>query len=404
MHIKEYAQYFTTHSLLHEKIAQFIRNEPDVILEPSVGRGDLLSAIHQYYTPKSFDSIHFDCYEIDSSIPFLNFLEDSIIHTFNYSLNYTDFLKENITKKYKTIIGNPPFIRTKNGNTSMFFVKKCIELLEPGGELIFVLPSDFFKLTSSEEAITKLIQHGQITDIFHPNKENLFINASIDVLVMRYCLDNTLPNIVQFNNVQKQVYNSDGVVTFASIQSIEPSTTVFLGELFEVYVGLVSGRESIFKQSFGNIYVLNDEHKVEKYIYIEKYPSNNSEIDSWLFQNKDQLLARRTRKFNEKNWYEWGAPRNINSMKCYQDEECIYVRMQTRKDKIAFRGKVQYFGPQLIMLRLKPDKKKFMEENGLDLESVVDYLNSWDFMVNFSYSGRFRIGQRMLVHSFFPIY
>ena len=39
------AQYFTTNNILKEKIYEFILNNPSNILEPCVGRGDLVMFI-----------------------------------------------------------------------------------------------------------------------------------------------------------------------------------------------------------------------------------------------------------------------------------------------------------------------------------------------------------------------
>jgi len=42
-------------------------------------------------------------------------------------------------------------------------------------------------------------------------------------------------------------------------------------DYFDIYVGLVSGKEDIYKnEEFGNIEILNGENKIEKYNYIEK--------------------------------------------------------------------------------------------------------------------------------------
>ena len=41
----ELGQYFTTNQQLQEKVSAFILNEPIEILEPSIGRGDLVSCI-----------------------------------------------------------------------------------------------------------------------------------------------------------------------------------------------------------------------------------------------------------------------------------------------------------------------------------------------------------------------
>jgi hypothetical protein len=73
--------------------------------------------------------------------------------------------------------------------------------------------------------------------------------------------------------------------------------------------------------------------------------------------------------------------------------KCIYVRNLTRFDVIAFEGKIQYFGGKLLML--KPKKN-------VNLTNIINYLNSKEFKRNFTYSGRFKIGQKQLLDSIIP--
>ena len=167
-------QYFTTNPLLKEKVFEFIKNSPDNILEPCIGRGDLISFIKQQVS-----TISFDMYEIDNTISLLDDItKEDIV--------YGDFLKQKITKTYITIIGNPPYVRTKKGNLYIDFIKKCYHLLVDYGELIFIVPSDFLKLTSASKLLNEMLENGSFTDIFHPNNENMFENASIDIIVFRY--------------------------------------------------------------------------------------------------------------------------------------------------------------------------------------------------------------------------
>ena len=80
--------------------------------------------------------INFDMYEIDTTIKILKGIAKN-------KIIYGDFMKQKITKKYKTIIGNPPYIRTTKGNLYIDFIEKCYHLLQTNGELIFIIPSDF---------------------------------------------------------------------------------------------------------------------------------------------------------------------------------------------------------------------------------------------------------------------
>ena len=124
------------------------------------------------------------------------------------------------------------------------------------------------------------------------------------------------------------------------------------------------------------------------YIYITEFPSKNHKINEYLIKNKDILLKRKIRQFKESNWFEWGAPRNIKVMNNNMNKDCIYVKNLTRNQKIAFRGKVMYFGGSLLMLLPKNNK--------INLDKIVNILNSDTIKNNYIYSGRFKIGHRQL--------
>ena len=124
-------QYFTTNNELKEKVFEFVLNNPSNILEPSIGQGDLIAFIIN-----KIPSITFDMYEIDTNIQLLDKIQKDMVI-------YGDFMKQSITKTYKTIIGNPPYVRTKKGNMYIDFTEKCYNLLDDSGELIFIVPSDF---------------------------------------------------------------------------------------------------------------------------------------------------------------------------------------------------------------------------------------------------------------------
>ena len=158
-------QYFTTDITLQYTILDFIKNNPKTILEPSIGRGDLVKYITENY------NVNFDMYELDESIELLENIDRE-------KVNYGDFIKANISKKYKTIIGNPPYVKKSTGNLYLEFIEKCFNLLKIKGELIFIVPSDFLKLTSASKLLIKMMKSGTFTHIYHPNNENLFANVA----------------------------------------------------------------------------------------------------------------------------------------------------------------------------------------------------------------------------------
>ena len=372
-------QYFTTHIELQEKVFEFIFNDPSTILEPSMGQGDLIAFIKDKNA-----SITFDMYEIDTTIQVLDKIQKE-------KIVYGDFMKQVIPKTYKTIIGNPPYVRTKKGNLYIDFTEKCYHLLEENGELIFIVPSDFLKLTSASKLLNHMMNHGSFTHIFHPHNEKMFENASIDVILFRYCKNSSIEKKVLYNNKLLYITNSNGLITFGEEEN---SHRFMFQDYFDIYVGLVTGKEEVYKnKELGNIEVLNGEDKVDKYIYIENYPCKNEKINEHLLHYKKELIERGIRKFNEQNWFEWGAPINITTIQANLGKDCIYINNITRKSNVAFLGHVHYFGGGLIML--KPKKK-------CNLTNIVTYMNSDKFKDNFMFSGRFKIGHRQISNSYIP--
>jgi len=372
-------QFFTTNLDLQNKVYEFILNQaqPTTILEPSIGQGHLVERVLN-----SNPLIIFDMYEIDSSIELLDIIcQNDVI--------FCDFLLATIAKKYKTIIGNPPFVKTKTGNLYIDFIKKCCDLLDDGGELIFIVPSDFFKLTSASNLLNNMMSNGTFTHIYHPNLENLFENAKIDVMIFRYCKDVNLVKKVLYNDRLLHIINSNGLITFSENENL--NTNLF-EDYFNIYVGMVSGKEEVFKNTeFGNIDVLNGLGVVDRYIYYEELPPNNDELRLYLFTNKDVLIGRKIKKFNENNWFEWGAARNLKAIRENMGRECIYIYNLTRHPNVAFKGMVQYFGGNLLMLVPKRD---------CNLDRIIEYLNSPSFKQNFLFANRFKIGHRQLSKSF----
>jgi adenine-specific DNA-methyltransferase len=371
-------QYFTKHESLQKCVIDFILNKPSVILEPSIGRGDLVECISNKI------DVVFDMCEIDKNIKLL----DSIDRT---KVIYGDFMETIMDTKYDTIIGNPPYVKTKKGNLYLDFIKKCFNLLNDKGELIFIVPTDFFKLTSAHKLLSEMVSVGNFTHIYHPNNEGLFEGASIDVMVFRYCKDYSSDKVTLYNNETKYLIESCGLITFSN-DKINMDET--LSDYFDISVGMVCGRESVYRnKDLGNLKILSNKGSYTNYIYIVKFPCNDEKINQHLLNHKEDLINRKIKKYDENNWFEWGAPRNVKKMEKYKGDKCIYILPLTREKNIAFIGEVDYFGG-LIMMR--PTKE-------CNLQKVVDHLNSESFKSNYMYSGRFKIGHRQLSNSYISL-
>ena len=114
---------------------------------------------------------------------------------------------------------------------------------------------------------------------------------------------------------------------------------------------MVTGKESVYKNDeFGNISLLNGKNKIEKYILINTFPTDYPKLNDYMLQHKNTLINRKIKKFTEKNWFEWGAPRNQKNIEKNLGKKCIYIANLTRQINVAFIGNVQYFGGSLLMM------------------------------------------------------
>lgn len=404
--IHDKGQYFTTNLFLKETVFNLISNQNNkasasAILEPSIGQGDLVE-----YVRLKKKNVSFDLYEIDANIPLLESIKEMNVH-------YDDFLSVDISAKYDTIIGNPPYVKTKGGNLYLDFIEKCYRLLNPGGELIFIVPSDFIKLTSSSKIINTMMENGTFTHIIHPHDEKLFAQASIDVIVFRYCKDSSLERRILVNDEWKYLVNTNGILTFSD-NDHQKNNMVAFSDYFDIYVGMVTGKEGVFKNdTYGNVELLNGQDAdgktvIDKYILLDTFPSPNDDMNDYMLSHKSDLITRKIRKFSEKNWFEWGALRNRETIKTKLGRNCIYVSNITRAKNICFHDTVQYFGGGLIIMIPKEETivnvnttSNMNMNTKINMEKMTRYMNSDSFKSNYMYSGRFKIGHKQLCNCLF---
>ena len=70
--IHEKGQYFTSNVFLKQCVCDLVLNNPDRVLEPSVGRGDLIDSLCSV-----FKEVQFDMYEIDPEIEMLPLMSNT---------------------------------------------------------------------------------------------------------------------------------------------------------------------------------------------------------------------------------------------------------------------------------------------------------------------------------------
>ena len=146
--------------MLQQFVFDKVKHTSSILLEPAFGAGHLLKKFVEY--DPNYPIV---CYELDDTIkPIVSFNKHQI------SI-YGDFTKQTITQKFKTIVGNPPYVKQSTGNLYIQFIEQCYGLLDDDGEMIFIVPSDFIKLTRASSIIDTMTKHGSFTDFLFPNDE-----------------------------------------------------------------------------------------------------------------------------------------------------------------------------------------------------------------------------------------
>ncbi len=342
------------------------------ILEPSAGDGAF---------GKKFDKI--DAIEIDKNCPFKCIAHDF----FDFS---TDF-------KYDTIIGNPPFVRfqdilptTKHklpmnlfderSNLFLFFIYKSIQHLNPNGELIFITPRDFLKLTSAKNLNDYIFKNGTITHYIECGDNKIFDGATPNCAIWRFEKNNYHRKTKYKHLFDEHWQDKNFYYTAGQLLFLQNNYSLKLSDIVQVKVGAVSGDDAIFgNDDYGNCdFVCSFTHKTgntRKMIYgIEHL---------YLSQFKDRLMARKIKKFNENNWWHWGRGFYVSN------KPRIYVNSKTRQKNPFFIHECQCYDGSVLAL--------FPIDAAINIKELTNCLNNLDWNeLGFTCDGRFLFTQRTL--------
>lgn len=373
MNIKTLGQVFTPYHVVSDMLS-LIKNNGKT-LEPSCGDGAFLKHLSNAIG-----------IEIDKKV-----IKQK--NVFNI-----DFFEYSINNKFDTIIANPPYVKytdinintkillfpyekffDKRSNLYLFFIYKSFLHLKDNGEMIFITPRDFLKLTSAIKLNELLFQNGTITDFIDLGDKKIFNNAQPNCAIWRYEKGNYKRN----TNITKQFSCINGQLLFT-----KNSYFINFNELFFVKVGAVSGADKIFiNEEFGNEEFVNSTtiktKKTRKMIYNIKH--------QFLEDYKNILINRKIKKFNETNWYQWG--RNYYKSK----EKRIYVNTKTRNKQPFFLHECKAYDGSILAIF---PKFKCTHDT---LKQVCKQLNliNWDEL-GFVCDGRFLFSQRSLETCLLP--
>ncbi len=369
LNVSVLGQVFTPKRIVSDMIS-LIRNHGN-ILEPSCGNGAFFSQLD-------------NCtgIEIDPKVA----PQDALC------MDFFDFSTEN---KFDTIIGNPPYVRYQDisletkkkldktlfderSNLYLFFIHKCIQHLKPKGELIFIVPRDFLKSTSSIRLNEFIYKSGTITDIIELGDEKIFTDAAPNCIIFRFEKDNfsRKTNITQnFNVINGQIFFTNN------------RYRISFSDIFFVKVGAVSGADPCFESKNGTVdFVCSKTRKdgtTKKMFYNEYSPE--------LEKHKTRLIQRKIKPFTEDNWFMWG--RNYYK----SDQNRIYVNGKTRVKNPFFYNDCKAYDGSILAIFPKFDAS--VEE----CKQMAELLNqvNWEEL-GFVCDGRYLFSQRALENSVLP--
>ena len=367
--IKNLGQVFTSNEIVC-KMLELAQQLHGRVLEPSCGEGVFAKKI------KKCVSI-----ELDAKLGLSDTLK-------------MDFFDYPLTEKFDTIIGNPPYVRYQNilestkgklnstlfdkrSNLYLFFIEKCINHLKKGGELIFIVPREFLKATSSIKLNEFIFKSGTITDCIDLGDKRIFSGFTPNCIIFRF-----QKGLFQRKTNNNKIFSCvNGQLLF-----LENEYPVKFNDVFSVKVGAISGNNKIFEHKlFGNLdFVCSDTHKTgktKKMIFNAPHECLNS--------HKGVLLQRKIKRFNENNWWQWGRVHYISN------KNRIYVNVKTRNSMPFFTHSCRNYDGTILAL--------FPKNQSISVLKLVEKLNMVDWEeLGFICQGRYIFSQKSLENTILP--
>ncbi|MCL2591464.1 MAG: class I SAM-dependent methyltransferase [Betaproteobacteria bacterium] len=314
-------------------------------------------------------------------------------------MNFFDFP---VTERFDTIIGNPPYVRYQDiapetrarfhsklfdgrSNLFLFFIEKSIHHLTNGGELIFIVPREFIKLTSAAKLNDWLYTQGTISHWIETGDTRLFMGATPNCAIFRFVRGDFSRRTLwrRYGDVHwdvREMVHLQGQIAFTRAHLCVP-----LADLFEVKVGGVSGADEIYAHPEGNLEFVCSRTattgETRRMIYDIYHPHLES--------HKEALLARRVQKFDESNWWKWGRD-------YYKSTGVrIYVNGRTRNRRPFFKHPCKAYDGSILALFPRTE---------INIDRAIELFNDavpWEEL-GFIVDGRYLFAQRSLATLILP--
>jgi len=238
--------FFTPPGVVSCSLNRFLELVPsgfvvEKILEPSCGSGEFLLGIQKHFPQASITAIEKNPTIFASACPFFP----------TVSFLNRDFLETSLKPEYNLIVGNPPFFvvpknnvpekyrkfMTGRPNIFVLFILHALEILAPGGFLLFVLPKNFLNCIYYDKARKHIHQYYRIVDIMEISSQEKYLETLQPTFVL--LVQKTTPDNSRF------VLERSGFTFFNSACTIDRIKTL--------YKGATTLHELGFKCSVGSV-------------------------------------------------------------------------------------------------------------------------------------------------------
>ncbi|MDR2032836.1 MAG: class I SAM-dependent methyltransferase [Azoarcus sp.] len=369
--INAFGQVFTPEAIVWSMLA--LRANRGRVLEPAAGEG-------------AFSRHLPECVAIE--------LDARIAPPGAHVMDFFDFPAH---ERFDTIIGNPPYVRYRDiipetrarldqrlfdhrSNLFLFFIEKCIRHLGDGGELIFIVPREFIKLTAAARLNGWLYEQGTITHWIEMGDARVFTGATPNCAIFRFVRGDFSRRTAcrRLGDVQwdeREMVHIHGQLAFVHAHLCVP-----MRELFDVRVGAVSGADDIFTHPEGNLEFVYSKTATTGAIRRMIHDIHHPHLDRF----RERLLARRVRSFDESNWWKWGRDY------CKSSGPRIYVNSKTRRARPFFTHPCTAYDGSILAL--------FPKNRKMDIDRALALFNNempWEDL-GFFVDGRYLFTQRSL--------
>jgi len=328
-----------------------------------------------------------------------------------------DFFAYRETEQFDTIVGNPPYVRFQDipaatrvllqaehfdgrSNLYLFFIEKCLRHLAPGGELIFITPRDFLKVTSAVKLNRLMMASGTITDAMELGDARVFDDAVPNCLIWRF-EKGRFERSVRYAEIGIAHRLADALMAPAwqtrhliecagHLMFARGDYPLRLSDVAFVKVGAVSGADDIYAdEGAGNReFVCSATVKTgwtRRMLWVEPTDAPPAA----LLPHKSRLIARRVQPFDERNWWHWGRG-------YYQSQRPrVYVNGRTRQARPFFLHDCPHYDGSVLAV--------FPRRADVDLAAFRDALNALDWSdLGFVCDGRYLFAQRSLENAPLP--